>query len=150
MVNSSYLIMVGWCCSTLHLSSAWLWGLSLVPQGSSLTRLRSSHPCQVACLVSLYAARATFVFCWSCCCSSRNILRTMYDMRNSLRMLMMWLWMMLCPVIGVIYFSRLPLNSKLLLAFAISEPVKPHAHCRCVFGLYFTIDDSVCHSIVSL
>ena len=34
----------------------------LVPQGSGLTRLRSSHPCQVAYLVSLYAAWAAFVF----------------------------------------------------------------------------------------
>ncbi len=34
----------------LGLSGAWLCGLSLVPQGSGLTRLRSSHPCQVSIL----------------------------------------------------------------------------------------------------
>ncbi len=35
---------------TLGLSGAWLCGLSLVPQGSGLARLRSSHPCQVSIL----------------------------------------------------------------------------------------------------
>ncbi len=34
----------------LQLSGAWLWGLSSVPQGSGLARLRSSHPHQVSLL----------------------------------------------------------------------------------------------------
>jgi hypothetical protein len=34
----------------LGLSGAWLYSLSLVPQGSGLTNLRSSHPCQVSIL----------------------------------------------------------------------------------------------------
>jgi hypothetical protein len=32
----------------LKLNGSWLCGLSSVPQGSSLSRLRSSHPCQVS------------------------------------------------------------------------------------------------------
>jgi hypothetical protein len=34
--------MVGWCCYA-KLRGAWLCGLSSVPQGSGLSRLRSSH-----------------------------------------------------------------------------------------------------------
>ncbi len=34
----------------LGLSGAWLYSLSLVPQGTGITRLRSSHPCQVSIL----------------------------------------------------------------------------------------------------
>ena len=44
----------------------------------------------------------------------------------------------------------MPVDSKLLLAFMISEPVKAHVHCLGLFGLYFTIDDGISHSIVGL
>ena len=54
------------------------------------------------------------------------------------------------PVIGIVGFAGAPLEHKLAVAFAVMQPVKSHVCGFGVFGLYFAIDDGVCHGVVSL
>ena len=58
--------------------------------------------------------------------------------------------MMFGLVVGVVRFSRMPVDAKLLLTFMVLKPMEAHVHCLSAFGLDFTIDDSISHGIVSL
>ena len=58
--------------------------------------------------------------------------------------------MVLGPVISVVGLAGPPVDAKLLLAFTVAEPMKPHVHGFSTFGLYFAIDDCVSHGVVSL
>ncbi len=54
------------------------------------------------------------------------------------------------PVVSVVGLARPPVDAKLLLAFAIAEPMKPHVHEFSSFGLDFAVDDGISHCIVGL
>ena len=58
--------------------------------------------------------------------------------------------MMFVSVVGVVRFPRTPVDAKLLLAFAVLEPMKAHVHHLSVFGLDFTIYHGISHGIISL
>jgi hypothetical protein len=47
---------------------------------------------------------------------------------------------MFCPVVRVVLLAWAPIESELLLAFSIAEPVEGHVHCFGSFGLDFAID----------
>jgi hypothetical protein len=55
-----------------------------------------------------------------------------------------------CPVVGEVGFAQLPINFKLLLTFAISEPVEVHIHGFGTLRLNFTIDNSIISGVVGL
>ena len=57
---------------------------------------------------------------------------------------------MLDPVICIVEFSGSPVDSKLILTFAIAQPVEMHIHGFCAFWLDLTIDDALGHGVVSL
>ena len=57
---------------------------------------------------------------------------------------------MLGPVVGIVWFPRRPGDAKLLLTFAIAEPVKTHVNCFCLFWSDFSINNGIHHGIVSL
>jgi hypothetical protein len=63
---------------------------------------------------------------------------------------MMCFWVMFCPVVGIVQLSGLPVNAELSLAFSIEQPVESHVHGFGLFGLYFAVDDPICHCIISL
>lgn len=54
------------------------------------------------------------------------------------------------PIVCKVEFSRSPIESKLLLAFSVTEPVESHVDGFGSFRLYLSIDDSISHCIVSL
>ena len=54
------------------------------------------------------------------------------------------------PVVSIVGLARPPGDANLLLAFMITEPMKPHVHGFSSFGLYFVVDDCVSHGVVSL
>lgn len=54
------------------------------------------------------------------------------------------------PVVSVVGFAGSPVDAKLLLAFAVAEPMKPHIHGFSPFGLDFAVDDGISHGVVSL
>ena len=58
--------------------------------------------------------------------------------------------MMFGPVVGLLRFPRIPVDTKSLLAFAVPEPMKVHVHRLSAFGLDFTIYDGISHGIISL
>jgi hypothetical protein len=64
--------------------------------------------------------------------------------------LMVFGGVVLGPVVSVVRLARPPVDAKLLLAFAIVEPMKPHVHGFSSFGLDFAFDDSVSHGVVGL
>ena len=54
------------------------------------------------------------------------------------------------PVVSIIGLARPPVDANLLLAFMITEPMKPLVHGFSSFGLDFAIDDGVSHGVVGL
>ena len=59
-------------------------------------------------------------------------------------------WMVFGPIVGVIEYTRSPIELELLLCFSVPEPVEAHIHGLCAFGLDFAIDDSFCSGVVCL
>ena len=54
------------------------------------------------------------------------------------------------PVIGIVGFAGAPVKLELVVAFAVTQPVKSHIHGFGAFRLYFAIDDGICHGVVGL
>ena len=51
-----------------------------------------------------------------------------------------------CPVVGIVEFAWLLVETKLFLAFKISKPMESHVYGLCVFWLHLAIDEgAVCH-----
>jgi hypothetical protein len=54
------------------------------------------------------------------------------------------------PVVSVVGLARPPVDTKLLLALAIVEPMKTHVHGFSSFWLDFAVDDGISNGIVGL
>ncbi len=64
--------------------------------------------------------------------------------------LMMFGWVVLSPVMGIVEFAWVPVDAKLFLAFSVAEPMKMHIHGFCTFGLDFTVYNGLSHGVVCL
>ena len=53
-------------------------------------------------------------------------------------------------IVGIVRFSRSPVESELLLAFSVSEPMESHVHRFGSLGLDFLVDYFFCYRVVGL
>ena len=64
--------------------------------------------------------------------------------------LMMFGWVVLSPVMGIVEFAWVPVDAELFLVFSVVEPMKTHIHGFCAFGLDFTVYNNLSHGVVCL
>ena len=58
--------------------------------------------------------------------------------------------MVLCPIVGIVQFSISTVDSKLFLAYYVSQPAELHFHGLGSIWFEFAVGEAICHKIVSL
>ena len=59
-------------------------------------------------------------------------------------------WVVFGEVVGIVEFSRAPVETKLLLESLVVESVEAHVHCLRALGLDGVVDDCLCRGVVRL